>query len=101
LDAKEDANVKALLEGLAQGKLDRTLLSDNGNAYFSETAIKDYMATLSSLGAIQGLQQTATGSRGGMTFRNYTVHYASKALGISIYELSEGKVEQFIVTPQD
>ncbi len=101
LNAKEDANVKALLDGLADGKLDRTLFSDNGNAYFSDTAIKDYMATLSPLGAIQGIQQTATGSRGGMTFRNYTVHYAGKALGISIYELSDGKVEQFIVTAQD
>ena len=101
LNAKEDANVKALLEGLAQGKLDRTLLSDNGNAYFSDTAIQDYMATLSPLGAIQRLQQTATGSRGGMIVRNYTVHYASKTLGISIYELTDGKMEQFIVTPQD
>jgi D-alanyl-D-alanine carboxypeptidase len=100
-DAKEDVTVKALMEGLAAGKLDHSLFSDNGNAYFSETALADYKASLSPLGALQGVQQTATGSRGGMTFRNYTAHYSSKTLNISIYELSDGKIEQFIVTSQD
>jgi hypothetical protein len=36
-----------------------------------------------------------------MTFRDYTVQYASKTLGISVYELPGGEIEQFIVTPQD
>ena len=101
LDAKEDVTVKALLEGLAQGKLDRSLFSDNGNAYFSDTAIADYKASLATLGAIQSVKQNRTGSRGGMTFREYEAHYSSKTLGVSIYELSGGKIEQFIVTAQN
>lgn len=101
LNATEDSTVKAILEGLAEGKLDRALFSDNGNAYFSDTAIQDYKSSLSALGKVESVKQMATGSRGGMTFRNYTAKYSSKALGISIYELSDGKIEQFIVTPQD
>jgi D-alanyl-D-alanine carboxypeptidase len=101
LSAAQDKTVKVLLEDLAASKIDRTVLTENANSYFNDTAIKDFAASLGPLGKIDKLQQTATGSRGGMTFRNYTAHYASKTLGISVYELPNGKIEQFIVTPQE
>jgi D-alanyl-D-alanine carboxypeptidase len=101
LSAAQDKTMKVLLEDLAAGKTDRTVLTENANSYFNEVALKDFAASLGPLGKIEKLQQTATGSRGGMTFRNYTVHYASKTLGISVYELPNGKIEQFIVTPQE
>jgi hypothetical protein len=49
---------------------------------------------------METLRQTATGKRGGMTFWNYVARYSSKGVAISIYALPDGKIEQFLVSPQ-
>jgi CubicO group peptidase (beta-lactamase class C family) len=100
-DPKHDESVKKILEGLAHGQIDRTLFSANGNAYFSDLALKDYASSLSALGALESLRQTSTGSRGGMTFWNYVAKFPSKTVAISIYALSDGKIEQFLVGAQE
>jgi D-alanyl-D-alanine carboxypeptidase len=99
-DPKEDALVKKILEELAQGKIDRSLFTSNCNAYFNDQALKDYSAGLSPLGALASVKQNASSLRGGMTYRDYTASYANKALTLSIFEMPDGKIEQFIIRPQ-
>ncbi len=100
MDLSQDVRVRKILDGLAHGQIDRALFSDNANAYFTDVALKDYAAGLAPLGAMETLRQTATGKRGGMTFWNYVARYSSKGVAISIYALPDGKIEQFLVSPQ-
>lgn len=100
-DPKEDALVTRVMQDLAQGKIERSLFTDNANAYFNNQALQDYAASLSPLGALQAVMQNSTSLRGGMTYRNYVAKYAKKALTLSIYEMPDGKIEQFIVRPAE
>jgi len=100
-DPKEDALVTQVLKDLAQGKVERSLFTANANAYFNDEALKDYSSSLSPLGGLQSVTQKSTGLRGGMTYRDYSAQYEKKALTISIYELPDGKVEQFLIRPEE
>jgi D-alanyl-D-alanine carboxypeptidase len=100
-DPKEDALVKKVLEDLTRGQIERQLFTDNANFYFNDEALADYKASLSPLGALQEVKQDSTSLRGGMTYRHYTAKYAQKALTLSIFELPDGKIEQFIIRPQE
>ena len=81
---------------MQQGKIDRSLFTDNANAYFTEQALKDYAASLGALGPAQSFTQTRVSPRGGMTERVYDVKYAGKNLVIIIYEMPDGKFEQYM-----
>src|SRR6185503_17059148 len=91
-----DARVKTLLTGLAAGELDRTLLTDDANAYFTPEAIDEYKTAIEAAGALDRVEQVSSGRRGGMTVRRYTAKYTSKSLAISVYETDDGKLEQFL-----
>ena len=99
-DPKQDALIRNIYDGLQQGKIDRSLFTDNANAYFTEQALKDYAASLGPLGAPQGFAQTRSSSRGGMMARIYEVRYAKKNLVIIIYEMPDGKIEQYLIAEQ-
>jgi CubicO group peptidase (beta-lactamase class C family) len=100
-DPKEDALVTRVMQDLAQGKIERSLFTDNANAYFNDQALQDYAASISPLGALQAVKQNSTSLRGGMTYRNYVAKYAKRGLTLSIYEMPDGKIEQFIVRPAE
>ena len=96
-DPKQDALIRKVYDGLQQGKIDRSLFTDNANAYFTEQALKDYAGSLGPLGAPQSFTQDHVSARGGMTDRVYEVKYASKNLVIIIYEMPDGKFEQYMI----
>ena len=93
--------VRGIYEGLQQGKIDRSLFSDNCNFYFSEQALKDYADSLGPLGKPDSFTQTGIGLRGGMTYRGFQVIYPGKKLEIVTYQLPDGKYEQFLVAPTE
>jgi D-alanyl-D-alanine carboxypeptidase len=93
------ARAKKLLEGLQHGTIDRSLLSDNCNAYFDETALKDFASSLGPLGAARSVSVAATGLRGGMVLHRFIVKFENTSAGISEYDLPDGKIEQFEVEP--
>lgn len=100
--ATEEARLaRKVLESLSHGQVDRSLFTDDGNAYFSDKALKDYSATLSLLGAMESVKQVSAGNRGGMAFRLYAAKYPSKTLNISIFQTPEGKFEQFLISVRD
>jgi CubicO group peptidase (beta-lactamase class C family) len=96
-DASEDQKIRKVYDGLQQGKIDRTLFTDNGNFYFSDQALKDFAAGLGPLGTPQVFSQAGTSLRGGMTERTYAVKYSGKDLLIIIYEMPDGKIEQYMI----
>ncbi len=99
-DPKQDELMRKVYDGLQQGKIDRSLFTDNANAYFTEQALKDYAAGLAPLGAPESFTQARSALRGGMTERVYSVKYPQKTLDIVIYQMPDGKVEQYLILEQ-
>jgi D-alanyl-D-alanine carboxypeptidase len=90
---------KKVFAGLQKGKIERTLFTDNCNAYFTPTALHDYAASLGKLGTVQQFELTRETLRGGMTHRNYRVKLARRSVNVNSFWMADGKIEQFIVTP--
>ena len=86
---------RRIFEGLQKGQIDRALFTSNANAYFTETALKDFAVSLQPLGAPQEFVQIAQSLRGGMTLRRYRVKLAQKTLRITTFWMPDGKLEQF------
>jgi CubicO group peptidase (beta-lactamase class C family) len=89
--------VRAIYRGLQQGKIDRSLFTADGNAYFSEEALKDFASSLGPLGTPEEFVQTNQQGRGGMTLLTYRVKYPKRTLDIWIYQMPDGKFEQYQV----
>jgi CubicO group peptidase (beta-lactamase class C family) len=99
-DPQADALMRKVYDGLQQGKIDRSLFTDNCNSYFNEQALKDYSDSLGPLGAPKSFTNTRTSLRGGMTARIYEVKYPKKNLVIIVYQMPDGKIEQFLIAEQ-
>jgi D-alanyl-D-alanine carboxypeptidase len=100
-DPRQDALVRKVFDGLKQGTIDRSLFTDSANVYFSAQALKDYGGSLAPLGDPQSFVQSSVSLRGGMTHRSYQVKYPQKTLGINIYEMPDGKFEQYLISVQE
>ena len=87
--------------GLQHGKIDRSLFTENCNAYFDAQALGDFESSLKPLGTPIEFRQTAKESRGGMTFRVYDIVFPTTHLELTTYQMPDGKIEQFIVTPAE
>jgi CubicO group peptidase (beta-lactamase class C family) len=92
---------KKIFDGLQHGTIDRSLFTDNANAYFSEPALKDFASGLEPLGAPRSFVQTRQGLRGGMTLRVYQIKLATKTLRAWTYEMPDGKLEQYQIAVQE
>jgi CubicO group peptidase (beta-lactamase class C family) len=92
---------KKIFEGLQHGTIDRSLFSDNANAYFSEQALQDFATGLSPLGAPRAFTQVRQGLRGGMTLRVYLLRFEKQTLRAWTYELPNGKLEQYQIAVQN
>jgi D-alanyl-D-alanine carboxypeptidase len=95
---KTTAKVQTILEGLRQGRIDRSLFTDNANSYFSDLALRDAKASLGRLGPLQSVAAGAESQRGGMTHRSYRAQFRKKALNVSVYVTNAGKYEQLLLT---
>ncbi len=98
-DADKTRVAHAIYDGLRAGKIDRAQFTPNGNAYFSDTALHDFGASLGPLGEPTAFVQRAKSMRGGMTSEVYTVTYPNRSLLIIMRAYPDGKVEQFLVQP--
>jgi D-alanyl-D-alanine carboxypeptidase len=96
---RKTEQARKIFEGLQRGQFDRTLFTEAANSYFSEQALKDFASSLGPLGAPQEFKQTGQSQRGGMTGRFYSVKLKDKTLQAWTYEMPDGKLEQFQVSP--
>jgi CubicO group peptidase (beta-lactamase class C family) len=96
--APAEGQVRSILTGLQQGKIDRSLFTPDCNYYFSEQAIADFESSLAPFGEVQTVSQTAEVQRGGMTFRTFAVMFENGTrITITTYTTADGKLEQFLV----
>ncbi len=96
---QSEDQARQIFIGLQHGKIDRSLFTENCNAYFDPQALGDFESSLKPLGAPIEFRQTAKESRGGMTFRVYDIVFATTHVELTTYQMPDGKIEQFIVTP--
>ena len=88
---------KKIFDGLQHGTIERSLFTDNANAYFSDPALKDFASSLEPLGKPQEFTQQSQALRGGMTLRRFRIHFAQKTLRAWTYTMPDGKLEQYMV----
>ncbi|HVJ00044.1 MAG TPA: serine hydrolase domain-containing protein [Sphingomonas sp.] len=96
------AEARKVYDQLVHGQLDRALLTEDANYYFTEEAQQDYQQSLSALGEPVSFEPRGGPKlRGGFVYRGYTVTYPDRKLSVSTYaEPGEnGRYEQFLVAP--
>ena len=98
---KETETAKQVLASLQQGKIDRSLFTDNCNAYYNDIALKDSADSLGPLGAATEFTELGESLRGGMTARRFRAVAGGKTLNISTFWMPNGKIEQYIVTGRE
>jgi len=90
-----------IYHGLQQGRIDRTLLAPNLSDYFTPEALADFQSSLAPLGEPLSLRQTQTELRGGMTFRSFAIVYPGRRLELTTYTYPDGKLEQYLIAPEE
>ncbi len=96
------ARARQVYDQLRGGRLDRSLLTDNANYYFTEQAIADFRSSLAPLGEPTAFEPSGNPVlRGGFVIQHYTIEYAGRTLDLStFYEPgANGRIEQFLVSP--
>jgi D-alanyl-D-alanine carboxypeptidase len=97
--AAAEKRALAIFTGLQDGKLDRPQLTGLCDAYFTPEAVEDFRASLKPLGMPTGFTQASAEKRGGMTFRVFNVSFPGRQLRVTVYEMPDGKLEQYLVEP--
>lgn len=93
----ELAQVRGILEGLQQGRIDRALLTANDKFYFTDPVLHDIEASLAPLGKLKDVTRERESLRGGMTFRLYHAQFEKKTLAVTVYLTPDGHYEQFLI----
>ena len=86
-----------IFDGLLEGKIDRSLLTSNADAYFTRQVLDDASASLKALGPLESLKQTSVELRGGMTYRHFEIRCKDKSLHLSTLTVPGGKLEQYLI----
>jgi len=95
--AEQDALVRRTLDELSQGKITRSLFTQNANDYFTSAALEDIRASLEPLGKLRLLSRTSEQLRGGMTHLSYRARFTHDTVALNIYLMPDGKFEQFMI----
>ena len=89
---------RQVFSDLQQGRIDRSLLTSDADSYFTSQVLADAAASLKPLGTPQSFKQTSFGLRGGMTYRNFRLGFASgKSLDLSTFSTPDGKLAQYLI----
>lgn len=91
---------RKIFTDLQHGTIERTLLTDNGNAYFNAQALLDAKASLARLGTPKSFRQTLEHDRGGMRLRRFEIKFAKHTLILVARELPDGRFEQYQLRPE-
>ena len=96
------AFARRVYDQLRAGQLDRSLMTEDANYYFTDEVLRDYRDSLGPLGDPQSF--TAAGParlRGGFVNRNYAVSLGGRRVFIVTYAEpgANGRFEQFLVMP--
>lgn len=90
----------AIYRSLQHGELDRSKLAPNLDAYFNRQTVADFKNSLGPLGEPLVFHEIHTSLRGGMTFRIFRLVYPTRSFKLTTYTYPDGKLEQFLVYPE-
>ncbi len=88
-----------LFSGLQKGQLDRSLLTDDALAYFTNQGIADFAASLGPLGKPSSFTETHHTNRGGFAVRSFIIQAGGKRMALETYIQPDGKFAQYMVDP--
>jgi D-alanyl-D-alanine carboxypeptidase len=93
----EVTRAREVFEKLQKGELDRSILTENANAYFSKQAVADLASSLAPLGAPAYFYPEFEIKRGGMVRRGFIAWFPERSLHVTTMETPDGRLEQFHV----
>jgi len=82
---------------LQEGRIDRSLLTSDANAYFTPQVLSDAEQSLKPLGAPESFRQISVELRGGMTYRHFEIRSKGKPLHLSTFTAADGKLAQYLI----
>jgi CubicO group peptidase (beta-lactamase class C family) len=94
------AQARRIFDGLQHGTIDRSLFTDNANAYFSTQAVADFESSLGPLGAPTTFSPGGQSLRGGMTYRSFRIRAGNRNMVVSTFTMPDGKLEQYQIAGQ-
>jgi D-alanyl-D-alanine carboxypeptidase len=94
-----DARLRAVFDGLQNGRPDRSMFTADFNAYLDAGTAAAYAHTLGPLGRPTAFLQTGSEDRGGMKSYDYRIIAGDRPLSLSVYMTSADKIEQFLIAP--
>ena len=93
--------MRKVYDGLQQGKIDRSLFHRQCECLLHRSGAEGLCEQPWTAGRAAGVRaRTRTSLRGGMTARIYEVKYPKKNLVIIIYQMPDGKIEQYLIAEQ-
>ena len=94
------AQAREIFQGLQRGEIDRSLFTDDANAYFTDRALRDFRSSLAPLGTPRDFRQVSQGLRGGMLLRVFRAVFPTRTLRVWTFQMPDGKLEQYQVAPE-
>ena len=91
--------IRSIVTGLQEGHIDRTRLTDNLSAYFSDQALADFKDSLEPLGPPRDITEQSHSHRGGMVFRRFRIRFDGKTVAMTTFTMPDGRLEQCMVEP--
>lgn len=96
--SRELDQARRVFSDLQQGKIDRSLLTSDAEAYFTPQVLADAESSLKLLGSPESFRQTSVELRGGMTYRHFQITCKGHPpLHLSTFTAPDGKLAQYLI----
>lgn len=96
-----EAKARAVFSAFQRGVIDRTMFTDNANAFLTPAVLADQKAGLAKLGPVRTFSFEGEYDRGGFHVLNWGIVTSKATLNVTEFRDSGGKVEQFVITKTD
>jgi D-alanyl-D-alanine carboxypeptidase len=90
------AAARTFLSALAQGRVDRSTLGDDYNAFLTPELVAAGRGSLGALGPITGVEVVQTAERGGMEVSALRFKTGTQAARALMYRTPDGKIQEFL-----
>lgn len=95
--AKELERARRIFDELQEGRIDRSVLSPDADAFFTPQVLADAAASLKPLGTPEAFHQVSRQLRGGMEYRHFEIRFKQKSLHLSTFTTADGKLAQYLI----